>query len=504
MKSLEQASSSKGSSSASLLRSIPTLVWIIAVAAVVARSGIAFASQFTNEDFYITLRYAENIAHGHGFVYNVGERVLGTTTPLYTLFLALCAWVGASPVVIGKAVNILADGALCVVVYLWLRELKLDTAGKIAAFFIAVNPIHIRWSVSGMETSLVTLLGAWIWLQYFRRSYVHAYIALGVLFLLRWDSMLLGGVLTAAVVLRERRVPVRQLALYVVIVLPWMLFAYAYFGYVIPVTGAAKMTVYGWRYRAEFLPVWPKLFYRFAGTPGYFALTLLSLAGLWLSIKQRLSALGPAIAWFLFYWITFLFSKVLLFEWYIPPTWPVYEVLSSIGFAYASQRLLSKTPYQIARFVTYTSASSVYVCSVWMMYSVLNEAQAYETNLRQPLGLWLKSNSKPNDRILLEPIGYIGYYSERPILDAIGLVSPTVLRHYVPQNAAPWLEIVKAELPEWCVLRPGELQHILDGSRATGYQWESTYERIRTVSYSPRAGRESETFIIFRMRKRLP
>ena len=93
---------------------------------------------------------------------------------------------------------------------------------------------------------------------------------------------------------------------------------------------------------------------------------------------------------------------------------------------------------------------------------------------------------------------------ERPVLDAVGLVSPTVLRHYIPENAAPWLEIVKSDLPEWCVLRPGELQHILDGSRASGYPWEDTYEKVRTVSYSPRVGRESETFIIFRLRKRGP
>ena len=41
-----------------------------------------------NDDPYITARYARNLATGHGFVYNEGERVLGTTTPLTTLLLA--------------------------------------------------------------------------------------------------------------------------------------------------------------------------------------------------------------------------------------------------------------------------------------------------------------------------------------------------------------------------------------------------------------------------------
>ena len=71
------------------------------------------ATHFTSEDFLITLRYAENLAGGHGFVYNPGERVLGTTTPLYALFLALAAALGLPADGVGKAVNILADGALC-------------------------------------------------------------------------------------------------------------------------------------------------------------------------------------------------------------------------------------------------------------------------------------------------------------------------------------------------------------------------------------------------------
>ena len=43
----------------------------------------------TLDDALITYRYAENLAEGHGFVFNEGERVLGTTTPLLTLLLAL-------------------------------------------------------------------------------------------------------------------------------------------------------------------------------------------------------------------------------------------------------------------------------------------------------------------------------------------------------------------------------------------------------------------------------
>ena len=46
------------------------------------------------DDPFITFRYAENLARGLGFVYNPGERVLSTTTPLFALLLAILSHSG--------------------------------------------------------------------------------------------------------------------------------------------------------------------------------------------------------------------------------------------------------------------------------------------------------------------------------------------------------------------------------------------------------------------------
>jgi len=45
-------------------------------------------SSWAYDDPFITFRYAQNLRAGLGFVYNPGERILSTTTPLYTLLLA--------------------------------------------------------------------------------------------------------------------------------------------------------------------------------------------------------------------------------------------------------------------------------------------------------------------------------------------------------------------------------------------------------------------------------
>ena len=60
------------------------LPWAIFLLAVIAR---LLPGARTIDDSYITYRYARDILAGQGFVFNPGERVLGTTTPLYTALM---------------------------------------------------------------------------------------------------------------------------------------------------------------------------------------------------------------------------------------------------------------------------------------------------------------------------------------------------------------------------------------------------------------------------------
>src|SRR5580658_1554668 len=86
---------------------------VIALLAILARILVAWRTHSTGEDALITLRYAENIAGGRGFVYNPGEHVLGVTTPLYALLLSLFASSHLNAMLLGKACNIVADGVTC-------------------------------------------------------------------------------------------------------------------------------------------------------------------------------------------------------------------------------------------------------------------------------------------------------------------------------------------------------------------------------------------------------
>ncbi|MGB5138377.1 MAG: hypothetical protein WBP29_07570, partial [Candidatus Zixiibacteriota bacterium] len=48
-----------------------------------------FHFELTQDDAYISFRYAENLINGDGLVFNIGERVEGYTNFLWVILLAL-------------------------------------------------------------------------------------------------------------------------------------------------------------------------------------------------------------------------------------------------------------------------------------------------------------------------------------------------------------------------------------------------------------------------------
>ncbi|OYW22855.1 MAG: hypothetical protein B7Z55_04150 [Planctomycetales bacterium 12-60-4] len=85
-----------------------------------------------------------------------------------------------------------------------------------------------------------------------------------------------------------------------------------------------------------------------------------------------------------------------------------------------------------------------------------------ETPVRRAAGEWLEENTSPSDWIACECLGYLGYYSNRPMLDFPGLGSPrsvAALRRR-PVTERSLQSLIAEETPAWLVLRPGELEQL--------------------------------------------
>ena len=133
---------------------------------------ILHAARFFNlaDDAYISFRYAENLAAGHGPVFNLGERVEGYTDFLWVVLLALCRLAGAPVPLASQILGIgFSVASLCLAAGLARRfSSSLPGAGLVAAFLLAASPAVARWAVGGLEAplfSFLALLTVWCFLR---------------------------------------------------------------------------------------------------------------------------------------------------------------------------------------------------------------------------------------------------------------------------------------------------------------------------------------------------
>lgn len=110
------------------------------------------------DDAFITFRYAANLAAGNGFVYNLGERVQGITTPLWGLLLAVVDRAGFRMEPISRGLSILCETGVAAMLITRLTREKLPRAALLAGFLFALDLYLAKAAVGGMESSLFLLL----------------------------------------------------------------------------------------------------------------------------------------------------------------------------------------------------------------------------------------------------------------------------------------------------------------------------------------------------------
>jgi arabinofuranosyltransferase len=115
------------------------------------------------DDAITSMQYARNLVHGHGLVFNVGERVDGYTNFLWVLVMAplyaFCEALGVAFVPFMTHVGAWL-GAACVGLAALLAR---DVLGRalpvlVAVLFCALDNAFSTWAVLGLETHLVALL----------------------------------------------------------------------------------------------------------------------------------------------------------------------------------------------------------------------------------------------------------------------------------------------------------------------------------------------------------
>ena len=419
------------------------------VVALAARIWQALMIPFAAEDAYITFRFAENWAHGLGPVYNVGERVMGFSSPLWTAWLALGSVVFGPVFTFARVSAVALDlGALALGCRL-LEEEHGPRPAWIFGLFFAIHPIFAANSVLGMETSL------FLFLLMASASAVRAHsratgVLIGLLALVRPEGVLAAAVAAVPALARQRLVALGVAAAgFGTLAL--------YFGSPIPQSVVAKAATYGivgplsglqwvegilpwfvsgrWPATAEGTNLLPLAL---VGTPAAIA----GGALLWQKRAKQGAAWIVAVAGLSILGVYFALG-VPYFFWYAVVPIAAWSWLAAIGLPLISRHRL-----------LYASLALYLVSNTLLLRNLYVGRVKQEVISFYQVGDALRRISGGQGSVFLEPIGHVGYLTKLRVIDEVGLVSPAVARRRV-QGPGWYADVVAREHPDFLVVREG-------------------------------------------------
>lgn len=441
----------------------------------------------TIDDSYITYRYARNLLSGEGFVYNPGEHVQGTTTPLYTLLMAglglLAGGANAPFPWLSWGQNALADAATCFLLIKIGERAGSRTAGCAAALAWAVAPFSVTFAVGGLETSIYVLLltGAAAAFAYGRHT---ALVLLSVLAVLtRPDAVLLAGPLVLQrLVLAVRGGQKIRLAeaLCLLPAAAWGLFATLYFGSPIPHSVQAKLLAYHLEPGSSLMRVLqhyatPFLEQNWLGTLPAVAVGLVLYPFLFIvGARRALKAEPRLLAFFLYPWLylaAFSLPNPLIFRWYLTPPLPAYFLGILLGAEQVWRSLLALPALKIPARARQALLAALLIVPALSSLGDWRLHPDHGSPSPAPGMAWIKlellyrqaaeeiaAHMAPGERLAAGDVGVLGYFTGLPILDTVGLNSPVSLKYY-PLDASSYVinyavpaALILNEKPDWIVV----------------------------------------------------
>jgi hypothetical protein len=390
---------------------------------VAARVAWILYTHHTFEDAFITFRYAENVARGNGYVYNIGEHVYGSTTPLFTFLLALWVLLFPGQIVIGAWFYNLVTSTLAVV-FLWkiLGILEISKEQRIVTLLVlAVTGFLISKETEGMEMSLVLcLMSLSLYLLVLHKD-TGTGIVLGLLLWARIDGIFWVGALICLELYISHHIPFKMMFAAALIYLPWITFATFYFGSPVPQAIYAKL--FSFSVNAPPLPIQIKT------SISIFPLYLLVFApiGVFANSHNKWLTIFPAFFVFEILRLTVL-KETFDARYFVPAYW-VGSILMSFGF-YAVWRYV-RNRFSLSTWSGILLLASYLGMLLFFTVQDANERRDYQkyvyTDSTKVIGMWLNQNTAKDSVVLLEPLGYVGYYSQRHILDEVSLVTPQMI-----------------------------------------------------------------------------
>lgn len=457
-------------------------------------------SHWAYDDPFITYRYARNLEQGIGFVYNPGERVMSTTTPLFTLLLAGLGFGWAN---FPQIANLIGGISLAIgAVFLWdlANTFRSPMVGWVGLLLYPTFPLLV--TTLGSETPLYLALCLGAFAFYARRRYLLTAVITALAILTRPDAALVAIILGVDYLtgyiswpIRDREIKIKgeagidesddqsegelikfpwfALILFIVLVLPWYLFAWIYFGSPLPVTLFAKQSqalVAGSQHFAEgFLTIASYYLARWY----YLIEMVLALIGLGFVIgKSRRWLL--ILSWTGLYFLAYSVLGVSRYYWYYAPLVPGFLIAVGLGFDAVLSGIKAIWGDRGKGFLWLFGNNRTMGLSILLLGLVifqgrdlwkirLNPDNRY--GVYKAIGLWLTSNTKPEDTVGALEVGIIGYFAQNKMVDFAGLLQPQIATQLSKQGTYEDVAIWAVEKynPDYLVIHDGGFPRLEDG-----------------------------------------
>ena len=458
----------------------------LAVAALLAVAAAALAAGFwgvSYDDGYITYRYADRLARGHGLTWNDGDRVLGTSAPGYAALLAAAARLGA-PVGfdVADAGSLASSVALIALATLLAGSGRGGVAVPVLFGCLALAS-RFDLELQGCETLPALALAALaIRLALLDGRPAAAGLAGAVATAMRADSALAVAVIGLALWRRERRFPARYALAAGLPIGAGLAALFAYYGTVLPNTLAGKRSELALAASGYGRAQWEWL-ERVYGLPGALALLALAAAGLVLG-RGRLAPARPALAaaalWLLLHEAFYRGVGVPFSPWYHVHLFHALLALAALGAWQLAERALARWPGVGAAARTALAAGLVLplaLPSLAFVVSTWGEPPDPRVRIYRDVALAADACAGGGGVVAVE-IGALGYFSRRPVADLVGLVDAELLR---ARERGRQAETVFARRPDFVVDHPvfgsTHLDPVLALARRDGFRSLGVFRR---------------------------
>lgn len=394
---------------------------------------------FLFDDAYFGFNYARNLIEGNGFVFNPGEKVIGTSAPLPAMLYAVIGLLTHLEVpLIAKIISTMA----------------LMAAG-LFAFEVFTNWTKSRWW--GLFGWALIFNNAWILLLFSHESMIYLaliwigfYLAmkdrwfllsviLGIGVLVRQEIAILWAILFAVqlckkIIKGENVAQFMTNALVFILMFAWwFLFSKFYYGTWFSQSMWAKsiQTKVGIQnyYRGFAFGVLES----FKNFPLYVAYYIGGLM-LLLPFVKTFKKNGPVLVITFWAGILSLFYMVLhmpYYHWFGIQIFIMFGIIYMIGLR---QILSKKSEYLPVKIIAVSFLIISIFANLGLSVRMINAQPSKQALYYKSLGDWFKANTSENSSICYGEVGMMRYYSDRKIVDYIGMVTPGTIPYLVSKD----------------------------------------------------------------------